>query len=457
MDPLDLKAYWSGLETLPALLSVLPFVGLLLLIALLPLHPTASHKWEKNDNKFLVALVFAVAGILIYALPTGDWSRVAHTYLEYLAFLALLASLFIISGGIRISGAFAGFPYVNTLFLAIGALLANFLGTTGASMLLIRPLLHANRLRRNKTHIVIFFIFIVSNCAGLLTPLGDPPLYLGFLRGVPFDWTLGLWKEWALTNLILLFIFHLVDERQFDREDIKTRGSLVEEVNRAKRKIHIGGLRNVPLLLGVIGVILLAGYWLHPLLARTRGEELAEVGSKIFQILAMGLLALLSLKITPRSVHQANEFHFGPILEVAALFFGIFGSMIPTLALLDAKAGALGLTQPWQYFWATGSLSSVLDNAPTYLTFATLGAAQAGLDSSHLGEFAAGFPLLLSAISCGAVFMGAVTYIGNGPNFMVKALAEQAQVKMPSFGGYLVWSLAVLLPIFLLQTFLFFR
>lgn len=449
--------YWASLGTLASILNVLPFAGLLLVIALLPLHPTAAHKWEKNDNKFFTAIPFALAGVLLVAIPTGDWGRVGHAYLEYLAFLALLASLFIISGGIRISGAFAGFPYINTLFLGIGAVLANFLGTTGASMLLIRPLLHANRLRRHKTHIVIFFIFVVSNCAGLLTPLGDPPLYLGFLRGVPFDWTLGLWKQWAVAVFVLLFVFHMVDEHLFNREDIETKGSLVEDVNRAQRRIHIEGLRNVPLLVGVIAVILASGYWLSPLLHHARGEAFAEVASKVFQIVGMGTLAGISLRITPKRIHQQNEFHFGPILEVAALFFGIFGAMIPALCILEAKSASLALGAPWHYFWATGSLSSFLDNAPTYLTFATMAAAKVGASSNQLGVFAAKAPEILAAISCGAVFMGAMTYIGNGPNFMVKAIAEHQKVRMPGFGGYLLWSSAVLVPLFLLVTLLFFR
>ncbi len=448
--------HWKTLGTFTTILDILPFALLLLLIAALPLHHATAHRWERNSVKFIVAVLFAASGILLYVLPTHDWLRVGHTYLEYAAFLSLLASLFIISGGIRISGAFAGFPYINTLFLGIGALLANVLGTTGASMLLIRPLLYANRLRRNKTHIVVFFIFIVSNCAGLLTPLGDPPLYLGFLRGVPFDWTLGLWKQWSLTILILLFVFHLVDERMFDREDIATKGSLVEDVNRARKKVHIEGLRNAPLLLGVLLTILVAGYAVHPWLAETRGAEAAEIGSKLFQIVVMGLLALLSLRITPKAVHKANEFHFGPILEVAALFFGIFGAMIPALAILEAKAASFGLTAPWQYFWSTGVLSSFLDNAPTYLTFATLAASQSNVSATQLGELAAQFPHLLAAVSCGAVFMGAVTYIGNGPNFMVKAIAEHSKVKMPSFGGYMLWSLGILFPLFMLQTLLFF-
>jgi Na+/H+ antiporter NhaD/arsenite permease-like protein len=323
-------------------------------------------------------------------------------------------------------------------------------------MLLIRPLLHANRKRQNKTHIVVFFIFIVSNCGGLLTPLGDPPLYLGFLRGVPFDWTFQLTKEWAFTVFSLLFIFHLLDERQFNKEDLETKGSLVDDVATSQRRLHLDGIANLLLLLCVVLCILVAGYWIQPSLTESHGGGVADWGSKVFQILAMGALTIVSLRITPKTLHEANRFSFAPILEVAALFFGIFGAMIPSLAILEAKGPALPLTEAWHYFWATGLLSGFLDNAPTYLTFVTMAAAKFGVDTAHLGELAARHSDFLAAISCGAVFMGALTYIGNGPNFMVKALAEHAKVRMPSFGGYLLWSLAVLVPLFIIQTFLFF-
>ncbi len=447
---------WASLGAGGVFLYVFPFAFLLLSIAFLPLHPRASHWWENHLHKLVLAAACAVVGVALFIARTGDWARVGHSYLEYAAFLALLASLFVISGGIRIGGSFAGFPYVNTIFLGIGAILANFLGTTGASMLLIRPLLHANRKRQHKTHIVVFFIFIVANCGGLLTPLGDPPLYLGFLRGVPFDWTFQLSKEWGFTIFTLLFIFHLVDERQFNKEDLETKGSLVDDVATSQRRLHLDGFPNLALLVGVVLCILVSGYWIQPSLTASHGAGVADWGSKLFQILAMGTLTFVSLRITPKALHQANHFSFEPILEVAALFFGIFGAMIPALAILEAKGPALPLTEAWHYFWATGLLSGFLDNAPTYLTFVTMAAARFGVDTTHLGELAAGHSDFLAAISCGAVFMGAITYIGNGPNFMVKALAEHAKVRMPSFGGYLLWSLVVLVPLFIVQTFLFF-
>ncbi|MFA5042856.1 MAG: sodium:proton antiporter [Kiritimatiellia bacterium] len=449
--------YWQNLGAAMSLLSALPFVVLILLIAILPFFQAASGWWEKHLNKFKVALVCALGGILLYCIPTGDLHKIWMTYLEYAAFLAMLASLFVISGGIHISGAFAGFPHTNTIFLAVGAVLASLLGTTGASMIMIRPLLRANRPRRHKAHIVIFFIFIVSNCGGLLTPLGDPPLYLGFLRGVPFAWTLRLAPQWFLAVALLLFFFYMIDAWYFRREADHMHATLSGAIKQAARKIHVQGWINVLLLLGVMGVILASGYFIHPALARWRGELAAETTSKIFQIIMMGALASVSYRLTSARIHRENEFSFAPIGEVAILFFGIFGAMIPALALLEAKSRLLALREPWQFFWMSGGLSGVLDNAPTYLVYATLAASQNHLAAIHLGALADRFPALLAAISCGTVFFGAVTYIGNGPNFMVKSVAEHARVKMPSFGGFMLWSGAVLIPIFILQTFVFFR
>ncbi|MDD5676391.1 MAG: sodium:proton antiporter [Kiritimatiellae bacterium] len=440
-----------------SLLSALPFAVLILLIAILPFFQSAASWWEQHRNKFKVALVCATGGILLYVIPTGDLNKIGMTYLEYAAFLMMLASLFVISGGIHISGAFAGFPYTNTLVLAIGAVLASLLGTTGASMVLIRPLLRANHQRRHKTHIVIFFIFVVSNCGGLLTPLGDPPLYLGFLRGVPFDWTLRLAPQWLLVNFLLLFVFHMLDTWHFRREEAHMRATFIGEIKQAKKKIHIQGWINVLFLMGITSVILASGYYIHPLLARGWGDPTAEIGSKIIQIIMMGLLAFGSYRLTSERIHHVNEFTFVPIREVTILFFGIFGAMIPALALLEAKSQVLALREPWQYFWMSGILSSCLDNAPAYLVYSTLATNQHHLSALHLGELADQFPSLLAAISCGTVFMGALTYIGNGPNFMVKSMAEHARIKMPSFGGYILWSGAILVPIFILQTLIFFR
>ena len=452
MDPVN---HWQGLSGGETVVCFLPFLLILFSTAAFPFIPFISHWWEKMGNKFLFAALCAGAGIFLFLRPTGDIGKVVDTYLDYLAFLALVGSLFTVSGGIHITGAFAGLPYVNTIFLGVSALFSSILGTTGASMVLIRPLLRANQLRRHKTHVVVFFIFIVSNCGGLLTPLGDPPLYLGFLRGVPFFWTMKLLPIWSLTLLILLFVFHLIDDKIFDGEEVSIRGSLIQAIQEAEQPIRLVGWLNVFCLLGILGTVLITGYFLNPWLEGHWGARGMEI-SKVVQILAMTGIAFFSYFKTPKDIHEENQFGFAPLVEVAALFFGIFGSMIPALTLLEAKGKLLALTHPWQYFWLSGILSSFLDNAPTYLSYAALAAGQNGLSTDHLGELARQAPQLLMAVSCGSVLMGANSYIGNGPNFMVRAIAEQARVRMPSFGGYLLWSGAILIPIFILMTFIFF-
>jgi len=435
------------------LVSVLPFMGLLLAIALAPL--LAPRWWHSNRHKALVAALAALPVLWLLGIAMGEPGRAvlsekAH---EYLGFIVVIGALFIITGGIAIEGSLAGTPLVNTCVLGIGAVLANLVGTTGASVLLIRPLLRANKSRQRTTHIVIFFIFIVANCGGLLTPIGDPPLLLGFLKGVPFDWTLSLWKEWLLVNGALLMIFYIVDGFIFDREELADRRPLLETVLQHE-PLRIDGLRNVFLLLLVMGVIVAQGQGLF--------SSTGHWHFGVAQALVAGL-ALCSYYATPRAVHQANRFGFGPIIEVAVLFLGIFATMIAPVLILNARGSELGIREPWQYFWATGLLSSVLDNAPTYLTLGASAAGQLGVSVEHphyLGELLAQGPRaaeLLAAIACGAVFMGANTYIGNGPNFMVKSIAESAGVKMPSFFGYLAWSCAVLLPLFVVVTLSCFR
>jgi Na+/H+ antiporter NhaD/arsenite permease-like protein len=449
--------FWADLSLGGILLNLAPFILLLLMIAVFPLIPRVARWWDNNRNKLLVSAACGVAGVALFYLPTGDAGHVFVNYLEYLDFILLLAALYIVSGGIYISGAFAGFPRTNTLFLAVGAVLANFLGTTGASMLLLRPLIRANRLRKHKVHLIIFFIFVVSNCGGLLTPLGDPPLYLGFLRGVPFAWTLRLWPQWFFTQGILLSLFLLFDHVVFKREDEATRKDLAAEIKAAEKGLHVQGRRNFWFLALIMATVLFAGYFLQPWLERDLPLTQAEVWTKVFQAALLALTAWLSFRFTPPTLHDRNHFTFHPIQEVAALFFGIFGAMLPALAVLAAKAPSFNLTEPWQYFWASGFLSSFLDNAPTYLTFATLACSSSGVTANSFCDLATYFPQLLIAVSCGSVFMGANTYIGNGPNFMVKSMAEHAHIKMPSFGGYMLWSLVILLPIFFLQTLIFFR
>jgi Na+/H+ antiporter NhaD/arsenite permease-like protein len=426
--------------------AVFPFVSYLLLIAILPLF--ASRFWEHNRNKLYLGLAAGapVVGYLLALHPNGG-HLLLETAREYLAFMALLTALFVISGGIWLRGSLAGTPAVNTALLLVGSLLASIIGTTGASALLIRPILRANEKRTRRRHIIIFFIFIVANGGGLLTPLGDPPLFLGFLRGVPFTWTLRLAAPWAVVNGALLLIFAV-----FDR--VMMKGEKIHIVEKEPLRIE-GGL-NVLWLLGVVGVVFWAG---------THGTRVfaSTAARSAVQIVAMLAFAGLSMKTTPQKVHEANRFSFAPIHEVAVVFIGVFVTMVPALAFLEERGATLGITQPWQFFWASGLLSSVLDNAPTYLTFASLasGVADGGqglLGVANLGALAAhptGAPLL-AAVSCGSVLMGAVTYIGNGPNFMVKAIAEQHHVRMPGFFGYTLWSFAILIPIFGAVALLFF-
>jgi|CXWL01.1.fsa_nt_gi Na+/H+ antiporter NhaD/arsenite permease-like protein len=443
----------ASLGAVLPLWSMLPFALTLFAIAILPL--VAGHWWEHNRNKAIVCGLLAVpyVGWLLRFYGDAGAQHLEHAILDYASFMALLGSLFVISGGIHVRGSLAGTPLANTVLLGIGAVIANLIGTTGASMVLIRPYLRANRSRQSKVHLVIFFIFVVSNCGGLLTPLGDPPLFLGFLKGVPFTWTLGLWKEWLFVNGLLLLIFNIWDQRRLAREEAALPGSQLEEALE-HQPLRIDGRQNIPYLLGVVLVIIAKGQgW---------GVGGGDWPFGLQEALMAGLAAT-SYRRTKTWVRTANNFGFGPIIEVAVLFAGIFVTMTAPLQILNARGPALGLAGPAGYFWATGILSSFLDNAPTYLTFAAAAAGQLGIpaEGNHylgellgLGRQAAG---LLAAISCGAVMMGANTYIGNGPNFMVKAIAEESGVKMPSFFGYMGYSLAILVPLFLAVTLLFFR
>ncbi len=456
---------------------------MLLSIALLPL--ITPHWWHSNRNKALVALLFGAPIALWFVLR--DAETLIHTLLEYGAFISLLGSLFVISGGIHIRGSFAGRPLSNVAFYAVGALLANFIGTTGSSMLLIRPLLRANRARRHQTHVVIFFIFIVSNCAGLLTPLGDPPLFLGFLKGVEFTWPLRLWPQWLVMVGALIGVFYLVDSAlaRKERSALRVAGGADELPHQdwlqpkatqaatqnaasvtvpgpgggANDTFGIEGAHNFLFLAMVIGLILLSGYAIYPVHGPTLlGDTFGSVVSKLVQITGMAAITASSYLMTARKVRQKNEFGFGPIVEVAVLFAGIFVAMIPALLILETRGAQLGLERAWHYFWAAGALSSVLDNAPTYLAFSSLAKGTLGIHAEGLQALTADptGAAYLAAIATGAVFMGANTYIGNGPNFMVKAIAEEAKVRMPSFFGYTVWSMAVLVPLYLLITFIFF-
>jgi Na+/H+ antiporter NhaD/arsenite permease-like protein len=437
--------------------AIAPFGLYLLLIATLPLFFGAF--WEHNRNKLIVAAVVS-APVLVYLLGGrgGGAQELLRTAVDYVSFIALLGALFTISGGIHLRGSLAGSSGANTLFLAIGAVLGSVIGTTGASVLLIRPLLRANERRGYTTHIVVFFIFIVSNGAGLLTPLGDPPLFLGFLRGVPFTWTLRLAAPWALVNGVLLTLFTIFDRVIVARERRKPRrrSSTAPRGTSPVEPLHLDGAVNLLWLLGIVAVVFIMGTYGKPLF----GDSYLR---SAVQIVGMVSCAVLSLVTTKREIHQANRFSWAPIIEVAVVFIGVFVTMIPALAFLGERGASLGVTKPWQFFWASGALSSVLDNAPTYLTFASLAvgvtnSGGAALSVENLGALAF-HPTgqhLLAAISCGAVFMGAITYIGNGPNFIVKSIAEQHHVRMPSFFGYTLWSFAILVPLFGVVSHVFF-
>jgi len=408
----------------PAAGWVLPFAAMLLAIAILPLF--APGLWESNLRKLAVGAVLGLPVLVLYVRhdPAALW----HTAGDYLSFMALLASLFVISGGVLVTGDIEARPAVNTAFLAVGAVLASLVGTTGASVLLIRPLLATNQERRHVAHTVVFFIFVVSNVGGCLTPLGDPPLFLGYLLGVPFAWTLRLAPHWLLANGMILTVYYFWDRRAHARED---KAAIALDAA-AVRPIRVTGKRNVIFLLAVVASV-----------AFLRAP---------YRELAMVAVSALSLALTSRAVREANRFTFHAIAEVAALFAGIFVTMLPALDVLHAHGRDLGLTQPWHFFWSAGLLSSFLDNAPTYLTFVAI-AQSLGLPA----EVAGMTHQVLAAISAGAVFMGANTYIGNGPNFMVRSIAEERGVAMPSFLGYMAYSGAVLIPVFIVITLVFFR
>jgi len=432
--------------------TVLPFVGLLLSIALLPIF--APHFWHSNIRKGLVAGLFALpaAAYLYYLETTGQPGihALLHGLQEYSSFIILLFALYTISGGIVVEGSFRPTPLVNTSFLAIGAVLANFIGTTGASMVLIRPVLRINRERKYASHIPIFFIFAVSNLGGMLTPLGDPPLFLGFLRGVSFFWTLQLWPQWLVANGVVLAIFLFWDTWVGLREE-----AVIQTPAETSTPFRLRGLMNLLFLAGVLATVLLQSRAVSQPINDSVGGILPTIDVQLFYPapeIAMLILAMLALFFTPREFRAANGFAWDAIIEVAVLFAGIFVAMIPALELLAGNSASLGLTHPAQYYWLTGALSSFLDNAPTYLTFATIAAG----DPTGFAELAARSPRLLAAISCGAVMFGAMTYIGNGPNFMVKAIAEGSGYKTPSFFGYMFYSCSVLVPIFVLVTYLFF-
>jgi Na+/H+ antiporter NhaD/arsenite permease-like protein len=436
--------------------SVLPFAGILLSIALIPLF--APHFWEHHFPKVSAfwALVFAVP--FLYFFRKVAVHEIAHIIIiDYIPFILLLWSLFTVSGGIHVKGTLKGSPGVNTFILLIGTILASFIGTTGASMLMIRPILRSNAWRQYKVHTVVFFIFLVSNIGGVLTPLGDPPLFLGFLHGIPFFWTLKLLPQMIFASFILLGMYFILDSFYYKKEDkLALKSPEIEP-------LKIEGSHNFIFLAGIIGGVLFSGM---VKLGEVNIFGIHQSFENLIRDAVLIIMGLSSLISTKKEIRQCNEFSWAPISEVAYLFAGIFMTIIPALAILKAgENGALALliksiNTPAHYFWASGALSSFLDNAPTYLTFL----------NSEIGKFYLRMPEsqavarliveripYLAAVSAGAVFMGANTYIGNAPNFMVKSIAEEAGVKMPSFFGYMFkYSIPILVVLFTIMTFVFY-
>ena len=448
--------------------SIVPFVGMLLSIAIMPM--VKGEWWEKHE--LLVAVVWSLIFLVPFTVAYGleiSAEQLSETIIgDYIPFIVLLLGLFVVAGGIHIRGTIVGTTKNNVILLLVGTLIASWVGTTGAAMLLIRPVLRANLWRKHKAHIVIFFIFLVANMGGCLSPLGDPPLFLGYLRGVPFFWTIEhIWPILLINVIIALVVFVLID-RHFIKKEGKEGQKQLELESRADDRVplRIEGWHNFFFLALIIMAVILNGLipqidaCVDQTTGRTFGFEVfgAHVGiDYIVQIVLIGIAMLLSWTTTNKELRRRNNFEWAPIAEVAKLFIGIFITMIPALAILRSYGGSIGVDTPLEFFWATGLLSSFLDNSPTYVVFLTaagsLGAQGASAVATTVGEV--GVPILL-AISAGAVFMGANTYIGNAPNFMVKNIAEGAGVKMPSFFKYMGWSAAILIPLFIVDTLLFF-
>ncbi len=453
-----------SLGTQLPLFSAIPFVCMLLSIALGPI--LVPKFWHHHFPKvsFFWAAVAAIPLLIVYH---GEaLHELLHIIIaDYIPFIVLLWALYTVGGGILVRTTLKGTPLVNLGFLIVGGALASWMGTTGAAMLLIRPFLRVNKYRANKAFMVVFFIFIVANVGGALTPLGDPPLFLGFLHGVPFFWTLKLIKPMLVVAILLLIIYYFLDSYHLRKEKKAGGAVITEEVsaNGSGKVLEICGAYNFLFLIGIVASILLSGT-LH--LGEISVLGIHRHWQDILQIVLLISMGVLSLIFTPKTLREENEFTWAAIQEVAYLFFGIFLTMAPVLAILKSGAdGALSfitaaVQQPIHYFWITGALSGFLDNAPTYLTFfsTALGQFYPGMvEAEAVAKLLVEYPIYLLAISCGAVFFGAMTYIGNAPNFMVRSIAEEGGVPMPSFFGYIIkFSLVFLLPCFIITTLIFF-
>lgn len=424
---------------------LIPFVVMLLTIAIAPL--AVEHWWEKNRNKLIFTLLLSIPTAALLAVYGLGGNVVHQLVYDYIPFIMLLLALFVVTGGINIKGDIAATPAVNTMLLAVGWVLASFMGTTGAAMLLIRPLLQINQQRAHRAHTVMFFIALVANCGGMLTPLGDPPLFLLYLRGASFEWFFQLMPQWVFVGLVLLALYAVSDMYFIRKEPAHLRKRDEEE----HEPIRVGGVINFVWLAAVIAAVVFLNASYIPAMA----DHHAPIYVKFLREIVLLVIIFASLKTTSREVREGNHFSWEPIAEVAILFVGIFTTMTPALLYLNANAASLGMTEPWQFYYATGVLSSFLDNAPTAVAFHTVAS---GLPVMEGVPYVAGVPeVLLKVVALGAVFFGSMTYIGNGPNFMVKAIAEQEGVKMPSFFGYMTkFSLIVLLPVYVLTQLIFF-
>lgn len=429
--------------------AMIPFGIMLLAIAIGPI--IAEKWWESNLNKLIVSAVLGVPVAIFMVVQGLNHSLVDTIFFDYLPFIILLLALFVITGGIHLSGDIKAKPIINTLFLAIGFFLASLMGTTGAAMLLIRPVLATNQQRKYKVHTVLFFIALVANCGGLMTPLGDPPLFMLFLRGASFTWFASMWLPWLFTGVVLLLLYFLADTYFYRKE----HWTALSADSREQQPLRLTGKLNFLWLAGVVASVAFLNAGTIPAM----GEEGAPLYIKYLREIAMVVLMVASLLTTSKKVrYEDNKYTWAPILEVAALFIGIFTTMAPALIFLKQNAAGLGLDQIWQYYYATGLLSSFLDNTPTAVAFWSMGTGlspeiMASMDTHIVAQIP---ELLLKAISIGAVFFGSMTYIGNGPNFMVKAIAEENHISMPSFFGYMIkFSLIVLLPVYILVQLIF--
>lgn len=459
LTALAASATESATETIPAWLCI-PFAGLLLCIAVLPL--IKGEWWEAHQPHAVIfwSLLFVIPFTIKYGVGMATETVLECILNDYLTFIVLLFGLFCVSGNITLEGNIAGSPRTNVVLFAIGTLLSSCIGTTGASMLLVRPMIKMNSWRKRKAHIMIFFIFMISNMGGCLTPIGDPPLLMGFMRGVPFFWSMHLFPILLFNMVILLTIYYFLDRYNY-RKDISE--GMKPDISVPGTDIKLGGAHNILFIVMIVVAVILSGTlpnlpMFQDAAGNVRGIHFGEVVlgfPSIIEVAIILLAAFLSFKTTKAEIRTKNHFTWGAIKEVAVLFIGIFITMQPALMLLKSMGPELGLSKPVEMFWATGVLSSFLDNTPTYLVFLTtagsLGFAE-GL-ATTLGTV----PMkMLIAISCGAVFMGANTYIGNAPNFMVKSISDENGIRMPSFFGYMLWSICFLIPVFILDTLVFF-